>query len=104
MAAPVAIANDAKRTEMKASSPSIHFHAIVLIAPATSRFGMPAVAEGTLVVHGEADDVVPLSATLDWARSQSLPVTVVPGAGHFFHGQLTLLRRLLLLALAPPPL
>ena len=33
-----------------------------------------------------------------------LPVTVVPGAGHFFHGQLTLLRRLLLLALAPPPL
>lgn len=77
---------------------------LVLIAPATSRFGMPAVADGTLVVHGEADDVVPLSATLDWARSQSLPVTVVPGAGHFFHGQLTLLKRLLLLALAPPPL
>ena len=35
---------------------------------------------------------------------QTLPVTVVPGGGHFFHGQLTLLKRLLLLALAPPPL
>lgn len=77
---------------------------LVLIAPATSRFTVPAVPESTLVVHGEADDVVPLSATLDWARPLSLPVTVVPGAGHFFHGQLTLLKRLLLLALAPPPL
>ena len=77
---------------------------LVLIAPATSRFAVPAVPEGTLVVHGEADDVVPLQATLDWARTQSLPVTVVPGGGHFFHGQLTLLKRLLLLALAPPPL
>ena len=41
----------------------------------------------TLVIHGEADDVVPLAAVLDWARPQALPVTVVPGAGHFFHGQ-----------------
>jgi hypothetical protein len=35
---------------------------------------------------------VPLSATLDWARPQSLPVIVVPGVGHFFHGQLPLLK------------
>ena len=46
----------------------------------------------TLVIHGEADDVVPLAAVLDWARPQALPVTVVPGAGHFFHGQLPLLK------------
>jgi alpha/beta superfamily hydrolase len=45
-------------------------------------------------VHGEADDVVPLAAVLDWARPQALPVTVVPGAGHFFHGQLPLLKQL----------
>jgi alpha/beta superfamily hydrolase len=40
------------------------------------------------------DDVVPLSSVLDWARPQSLPVVVVPGVGHFFHGQLPLLRDL----------
>ncbi|MEB0057919.1 alpha/beta hydrolase [Variovorax sp. LG9.2] len=50
--------------------------------------------ERTLVVHGEQDDTVPLAAVLDWARPQSLPVTVVPGGGHFFHGQLPLLKQL----------
>ncbi len=48
----------------------------------------------TIVIHGEADDTVELSAVMDWARPQSLPVTVVPGGGHFFHGQLPLLKSL----------
>ena len=43
-----------------------------------------------------ADDVVPLAAVFDWARPQALPVTVVPGAGHFFHGQLPLLKHLVI--------
>jgi alpha/beta superfamily hydrolase len=67
---------------------------LALVAPSTQKQAVPAVPENTFVVHGEADDVVPLSATLDWARPQALPVTVVPGAGHFFHGQLTLLKNL----------
>ena len=67
---------------------------LALIAPSTQKQQVPPAPEGTLVVHGEADDVVPLSATLDWARPQALPVVVVPGAGHFFHGQLTLLKNL----------
>ena len=66
---------------------------LVLVGPATSRFNMPAtVAPDTVVIHGEADDVVPLAATLDWARPQVLPVIVLPGVGHFFHGQLTRLK------------
>lgn len=65
---------------------------LVLVGPATSRFPVPPVAADTVVVHGESDEVVPLSATLDWARPQSLPVIVLPGVGHFFHGQLTLLK------------
>ena len=65
---------------------------LVLIGPATRNFDVAAVPADTLVVHGEADDVVPLQATLDWARPQHLPVVVVPGAGHFFHGQLSLLK------------
>lgn len=72
---------------------------LALIAPATSRFTLPAqVPDHTLVVHGEADDVVPLQATLDWVRPQALPVVVLPGVGHFFHGQLTLLKQIVVQA------
>jgi uncharacterized protein len=68
----------------------------VLIGPATQNFTVASVPAGTLVIHGEADDVVPLAATIDWARPQSQPVTVIPGAGHFFHGQLPLLKHLVM--------
>jgi alpha/beta superfamily hydrolase len=71
---------------------------LVLVGPATSRFDVPAVASDTVVIHGESDDVVPLAATLDWARPQVLPVIVLPGVGHFFHGQLTLLKNQVLQA------
>jgi len=74
---------------------------LVLVGPATENRVLPAVAADTLVVHGERDDVVPLAATLDWARPQALPVTVIPGGGHFFHGQLTLLKNIVVRA-APP--
>jgi alpha/beta superfamily hydrolase len=63
---------------------------------------VPAVPADTVVIHGEADDVVPLAATLDWARPQNLPVTVIPGVGHFFHGQLALLKSLLVRAWSAP--
>jgi uncharacterized protein len=69
---------------------------LVLAGPSTQKQQLPAVPAHTLVIHGESDDVVPLSATLDWARPQSLPVIVFPGVGHFFHGQLGLLKRVLL--------
>lgn len=67
---------------------------LLLVSPAVSRFETPAVPVPALVVEGDQDDVVPLSAVLDWARPQAQPVTVVPGAGHFFHGQLGLLKQL----------
>lgn len=69
---------------------------LLLVGPSTQRAIPAAVPADTLVIHGEADEVVPLSATLDWARPQNLPVIVMPGVGHFFHGQLTLLRDLIL--------
>ena len=69
---------------------------LVLVGPATSRFDTAAVPADTLVIHGETDDVVPLAAVLDWARPQSLPVVVVPGVGHFFHGKLPLLKDIVL--------
>lgn len=73
---------------------------LVLVGTAASRFQVPVLPaeahDRTLVIHGEQDDTVPLSAVLDWARPQSLPVTVIPGVEHFFHGQLPLLKSLVL--------
>lgn len=71
---------------------------LVLVGTAVSRFEVapidPALHEQTLVLHGEQDDTVPLASVLDWARPQSLAVTVIPGAEHFFHGYLPLLKTL----------
>jgi alpha/beta superfamily hydrolase len=73
---------------------------LVLVGTATSRWTVatlpPEVHERTLTVHGELDDTVPLASVMDWARPQILPVTVVPAGGHFFHGQLPLLKNLVL--------
>jgi hypothetical protein len=73
---------------------------VVLVGTAASRFPVPALPpeshDRTLVIHGEADETVVLSSVLEWARPQSLPVTVVPGVEHFFHGQLPLLKNLVL--------
>jgi alpha/beta superfamily hydrolase len=73
---------------------------VVLVGTAASRFSVaplpPDSHERTLIVHGEQDDTVPLAAVMDWARPQSLPVTVIPAGGHFFHGQLPLLKSLVI--------
>ena len=71
---------------------------LVLVGTAASRFKVapvvPEMHERTLVIHGEQDDTVALSSVMDWARPQTLPVTVIPGVAHFFHGQLPLLKSL----------
>jgi len=66
---------------------------MVLVAPAVGRFAVEPVSVDTLVIHGDEDDVVPLAEVLGWARPQQLPVTVLPGTGHFFHGYLPALQR-----------
>ncbi|WP_300558228.1 alpha/beta family hydrolase [Limnohabitans sp. Rim8] len=75
-------------------------HALVLVGTAAARFEVApvpqALHERCLVVHGEQDDTVPLASVMDWARPQSLPITVIPGGEHFFHGQLPLLKSLVI--------
>ena len=58
------------------------------------RFREVTVPEDTVLIHGEADEVVPLSEAMEFGRSHGLPVVVMPDAGHFFHGRLLVLRRL----------
>jgi alpha/beta superfamily hydrolase len=67
---------------------------MVLVGPAVNRFPAETVPPGTLVIHGEHDEVVPLQAVFDWARPQQLPIIVVPGGEHFFHGRLNLLAQI----------
>ncbi len=67
---------------------------MILVGPAVNRFAAETVPENTLVIHGEQDDVVPLTAVFDWARPQNLPLVVLPGGDHFFHGRLNLLSQI----------
>lgn len=73
-------------------------HRLVLVGPAVQNFPVAPVPQDSLVIHGEVDEIVSLTSVLDWARPQVTPVIVVPGAGHFFHGQLPLLKSLVLRA------
>jgi alpha/beta superfamily hydrolase len=90
----------------QALSPTRSIDKLVLVGTAASRFEVApidaALHERTLVLHGEEDDTVPLANVMAWARPQTLPVTVIPGGGHFFHGQLPLLRGLVLRHLLSP--
>ncbi len=68
---------------------------LVLIGPAVKRFPIEVVPPDTIVIHGEEDDVVALADVLAWARPQQLPIIVFPGCGHFFHGRLPQLQRVI---------
>lgn len=54
-----------------------------------------AVPADTLVIHGAEDETVRLTNVLAWAQTMDLPVVVIPGADHFFHRRLHLLRDLI---------
>lgn len=69
---------------------------VILAGSAAMRFrhGDSQAPDDALVIHGENDEVVPLSEVMEWARPIGMPVVVVPEAGHFFHGKLLVLRQL----------
>jgi uncharacterized protein len=74
----------------------LHPHRMVLVAPAVGRFAMPHVPHNTLLIHGDEDEVIPLEDVLHWARPQQLPIVVLPGAEHFFHGRLNQIKQIVL--------
>jgi alpha/beta superfamily hydrolase len=56
------------------------------------RYETAAVPADTIVIHGAQDETVPLANVLAWAETLELPITVIPGADHFFHRRLHLIR------------
>jgi len=65
---------------------------MVLVGAAVKHLEALPVPADTILIHGEEDSTVPLADVLAWARPQDLPVVVVPGADHFFHRRLAILR------------
>ncbi|VAW78507.1 Hydrolase, alpha/beta fold family [hydrothermal vent metagenome] len=74
---------------------------LVTVAPAVNYFPEQPVlldAINWLLIHGDADDIVPWSVLEAWIGQQELKPEVVclEGAGHFFHGRLNELRDIVL--------
>ena len=75
---------------------------MVLVGMATGRvdgaghYVAHMVPKNSLIIHGSADTTVPLNNVLAWAEPFELPVTVIPGADHFFHRRLHIIRNLIL--------
>lgn len=58
------------------------------------RYETAAVPADTIVIHGAQDETVPLANVLAWAETLELPIAVIPGADHFFHRRLHLIREI----------
>lgn len=74
---------------------------LISIAPAVERMPyaqLPNIACPWLVIQGEEDDVVTPSAVYAWFETLINPdktLIKVPGAGHFFHGKLVDMQRII---------
>ncbi len=78
------------------AAPHLRPQSLVLIAPSVMMSKAPLPHEGIkriLIIHGDKDDVVPLDSLLDWATPRTLPIVIIPGAEHFFHGKLITLKQ-----------
>ena len=65
---------------------------LVLIGAAAGKWAMPGIPANTILIHGELDETIPLLHVFDWLRPQDIPVSVIPGADHFFHRKLQHIR------------
>lgn len=68
---------------------------LVTVAPPIDRLPKDFVAPACpwLLVHGNADEVVPPEPVLAWCATLAVPprIVLLDGVGHFFHGRLTAL-------------
>ena len=70
---------------------------LITVAPPVDRFDFSAMRPPRcpwLIVQGDADDIVSPQRVLAWAKAlEPAPkLVVMPGVGHFFHGQLVALK------------
>ena len=65
---------------------------LVLVGSAAGKWEMPEIPSDSIVIHGEVDETIPLSAVFEWLKDRDVVVHVIPGADHFFHRKLHLIR------------
>jgi len=74
----------------------VEHNKLILIGPAVTRYSVQVPERNkTLVIHGQEDEVIPLSAIYEWAEQHDVPVSVFIKTGHFFHGKLVQLQNYL---------
>jgi len=92
----VTLTADAPTTDPVTRDVPVPVPSLLLVAPPVTRFALSAqnLPAGTRVIYGDADEVVDPQAIAGWlaAASSDVQITVVPTAGHFFHGQLGVLK------------
>ncbi len=69
---------------------------LIMVGPAVSMYPFEPPPIPTDIVHGELDELIPLTIVHDYAGRHGIPLHVIAGAGHFFHGRLIELRHTLL--------
>ena len=77
---------------------------LILVAPSVVNLNAPEIPEATkyaLIIQGDQDDIVIPGDLLAWATPQSQPIVFIPGAEHFFHGKLALLKQVILQSFSP---
>jgi hypothetical protein len=70
--------------------------------PALGALGRHTVGN-TVVIHGDRDETTLLSDSAEWAGRRDLPVLLVPGADHFFHRKLHIIREMVARLARPGP-
>lgn len=71
---------------------------LILVAPSVINLQAPEVPETThyaLIIQGDKDNIVLPETILAWATPRSQPVVFIPGAEHFFHGKLSILKQII---------
>jgi len=61
---------------------------LIMVGPAVSMYSFEATHIPTTILHGSEDEVIPFHAAREYADAHAIPLIVIEGAGHFFHGQL----------------
>lgn len=82
------------RLTQRLTSAQQSVHRLILVGAAAGKWAMPDIPADTILIHGELDDTIPLSAVFEWLRPQDIPVVVIPGADHFFHKRLPLIKKI----------
>ena len=57
-------------------------------------YATEAVTQDSIIIHGAKDETVPLENVLSWAEPLQLAIQIIPGADHFFHRKLHIIRHI----------